>query len=164
MKNCKVGATRFVERSDRELGAKDGDRLSCQEDAIARETKAKDAAARGDLPGGEGVLAEPLAPERREAAMCRSRHWVLVDPGRRCEEPRDEIEIGGGRASRGDDAARRDLRESAEVGLETGDGVFGFELDQVIKNAPADVTRLRPQGFEKTRRRIDLLLGSRGKV
>src|SRR6185437_15752271 len=83
-------------------------------DAFPLEGAGQRAAAARDLPRREPLLAEPLRPVRRQHAMRRARHRILVDPMGRREEARDEIDTTLSRRA-GDEVAMALAAERGEI-------------------------------------------------
>src|SRR5262245_45255865 len=75
-----------------QLAAENCYRMAGEQNAITGERDAKHAAARRRLICHKALFSETGSPVRRQRAMRRACHRVLIDPGARREEPRDEIE------------------------------------------------------------------------
>jgi hypothetical protein len=70
----------------RQFTPEDGNGSAAEHDPLTGQSNVNDAAARRCLEGRHDSLAQPPAPIRPEAAMCRPGYRILVDADAGCEE------------------------------------------------------------------------------
>src|SRR5437870_11698533 len=100
------------------------------------EPHAHNAAARRRLVTSQRLLAEFVAPVRRERAVCRARDGIFGNAGLRREEARYEVVLGIPICpARDDDAAGGDAAECAEVRIEPSHGRLAVDFDEIVEAA-----------------------------
>ena len=113
--------------------SRDGNRLACEQDAIAAQLDAYDAAARGGLICAHPHFAESLRPVRRERAMRRSGDRIFIDASGGGEEAGDEVVWRCVRASGHDDATTFQLSKLTEIGRDRSNRGFGIDDCENVK-------------------------------
>jgi radical SAM superfamily enzyme YgiQ (UPF0313 family) len=119
-------------RRGRDGAAQDGHRGPDQLDPGSGERHPNGPTPRRQLPREETGPPQPLAPVGSQRAVRRAGHRVLVDPGGRREEARDEIDALPVARRGDDDAPARHQPEPGLVGPEGAKGLGRVHLHQVV--------------------------------
>src|SRR5579859_1391070 len=99
-------------------------RMSSKLYAITIDSKIEHTTARGGLKGDHFILVQLFSPIRRETAVGRAGHRVLIDTYPRGEKTRDEIIARRGRTAGDDYSSGFCLYQQSYVGLHHANGLF----------------------------------------